>query len=65
MGIVLPTRSIDAGELLQHVSRVEYRDGPLHFGREGMNRYDAPDRSCGVLYLGLALPTAAYCCLLP
>jgi hypothetical protein len=57
MGIVLPTRSIDAGELLQHVSRVEYRDGPLHFGREGMNRYDARDRSYGVVYLGLALPT--------
>jgi len=58
MGIALPTRRIDAGELLQHVSRVVYRDKPLHYGRDGTNRYDAPDNSYGVLYLGLKLPTA-------
>ena len=58
MGIALPTRHIDAGELLQHVSRVVYRDQPLHYGREGTNRYDAADNSYGVLYLGRTLPTA-------
>jgi hypothetical protein len=55
---VLPAFSIKAGELLQHVSRVWYRDKSLHYGRIGMNRYDAPDRNYGVLYLGLDLPTA-------
>ena len=54
----LPTRRIDAGELLQHVSRVVYRGEPLHYGRDGMNRFDAADNSYGVLYLGLSLPTA-------
>ena len=54
----LPTRRIDAGELLQHVSRVVYRGEPLHYGRDGTNRFDAADKSYGVLYLGLSLPTA-------
>ena len=58
MGIALPTRHIDAGELLQHVSRVVYRGQPLHYGREGTNRYDAADNRYGVLYLGLTLATA-------
>lgn len=58
MGIAVATRRIDAGELLQHVSRVIYREKPLYFGRDGTNRYDAPDNSYGVLYLGLTLPTA-------
>ena len=58
MAIALPTRHIDAGELLQHVSRVVYRDQPLHYGRDGTNRYDAADNSYGVLYLGFTLPTA-------
>ena len=58
MGIEIPPWRIDAGELLQHVSRVVYRNQPLHYGRDGTNRYDAPDGSYGVLYLGLALPTA-------
>jgi hypothetical protein len=58
MGIGLATRRIDAGELLHHVSRVIYRGKPLHHGCDGTNRYDAPDNSYGVLYLGLTLPTA-------
>jgi hypothetical protein len=48
----------DAGELLQHVSRVVYRDSPLHYGHSGTNRYDDPARHYGVLYLGRDLPTA-------
>jgi hypothetical protein len=53
-----PSLRIGAGELLQHVSRVVYRDTPLHYGRDGANRYDAPKRNYGVLYLGRDLPTA-------
>jgi len=49
---------IDARELLQHVSRVTYRDTPPYFGRDGTNRYDAPARDYGVLYLGRDLSTA-------
>jgi hypothetical protein len=44
--------------LLQHVSRVAYRDKPLYYGRDGTNRYDDPRRLYGVLYLGHNLPTA-------
>ena len=58
MSIELPPFRIDAGELLQHVSRVVYRDKPLYYGRDGTNRYDAPARNYGVLYLGRDLPTA-------
>ncbi len=58
MSIDLPPSRIDAGELLQHVSRVVYRDEPLCYGRDGTNRYDAPKRDYGVLYLGRNLPTA-------
>lgn len=54
----LPPFQIPAGELLQHVSRVIYRGEPLYFGRDGTNRYDAPKRDYGVLYLGRDLPTA-------
>lgn len=50
MSIGLPSFRIDAGTLLQHVSRVDYRGKPLHYGREGANRYDAPARDYGVLY---------------
>jgi hypothetical protein len=49
MGIALPTQYIHEGELLQHVSRTTYRGQPLHFGRDGTNRYDAPHSSYGVL----------------
>ncbi|MBY4674338.1 RES family NAD+ phosphorylase [Burkholderia multivorans] len=58
MSIGLPSFPIDAGELLQHVSRVFYRDKPLYYGSDGTNRYDAPGRNYGVLYLGRNLPTA-------
>lgn len=58
MNIGLPTFQIDAGDLLQHVSRVTYRNTPLFYGRDGTNRYDAPARDYGVLYLGRDLPTA-------
>ncbi len=54
----LPSFSIDAGELLQHMSRVIYRKKPLYYGNKGTNRYDAPERDFGVLYLGRDLPTA-------
>ncbi|MGQ0697479.1 MAG: RES family NAD+ phosphorylase [Panacagrimonas sp.] len=58
MSIELPSFSISAGELLQHVGRVAYRDQPLYYGRDGTNRYDDPARNYGVLYLGHDLPTA-------
>jgi hypothetical protein len=58
MSIELPSFQIDAGELLQHVSRIDYRDKPLYFGRDGVNRYDDSGRTYGVLYLGRDLPTA-------
>ncbi|AZU17750.1 MULTISPECIES: RES family NAD+ phosphorylase [Xanthomonas] len=54
----LPLFLIDAGELLQHVSRIVYQGSPLHYGRSSTNRYDDPTRSYGVLYLGPDLPTA-------
>lgn len=58
MSIELPSLPIDAGELLQHVSRVVYRDKPLYYGCDGTNRYDDPQRNYGVLYLGCNLATA-------
>ena len=58
MGIVVPRQRIDRGELLQHVSRVVYRGEPLYYGCDGTNRYDAPAKDYGVLYLGRDLPTA-------
>jgi hypothetical protein len=58
VSIGLPSFRIEAGELLQHVSRIVYRNKPLHYGRDGTNRYDAPARDYGVLYLGRDLPTA-------
>ncbi|MCL4791048.1 MAG: RES domain-containing protein, partial [Gammaproteobacteria bacterium] len=58
MSSALPSFLIDAGELLQHVSRTVYRGEPLYYGRGGTNRYDDPARKYGVLYLGLDLPTA-------
>lgn len=58
MGAGLPSFRVEAGELLQHVSRVVYRDAPLYYRRDGTNRYDAPQRDYGVMYLGRDLPTA-------
>lgn len=54
----LPTYHIPVGKLLQHVGIAKYRDQPLHFGRSGENRYDAPNRDYGVLYVGSTLATA-------
>jgi hypothetical protein len=54
----LPLARIRAGSLLQHVSRTDYRGQSLFYGRDGVNRYDAPDGGYGVLYLGRDLPTA-------
>lgn len=39
----LPSFLIDAGELLQHVSRVVYRGSPLYFGGSGTSRYEDID----------------------
>ena len=52
----LPLFLIDAGELLQHVSRVVYRGSPLYYGRSSTNRYDDPAQAYGVLYLGATCP---------
>jgi hypothetical protein len=54
----LPTFRIEAGECLQHVSRICYRGCPLVYGRSKSNRYDDPLGRYGVLYLGPDLPTA-------
>ena len=37
MAIALAIRRLAAGELLQHASRVAYRESPLHFGSDGTN----------------------------
>jgi hypothetical protein len=58
VSIELPSFPIGAGELLQHVSRVDYRNKPLYYGRDGTNRYDDSGGNYGVLYLGRDLPTA-------
>lgn len=54
----LPVQTIAAGTLLQHVSRVIYRDKPLYFGRDRTSRYDDPAKNFGVLYLAFDLSTA-------
>lgn len=58
MSIELPSLTINAGELLQHVSRIAYRGSSLYFGRDRTNRYDDPARAYAVLYLGRDLSTA-------
>jgi hypothetical protein len=41
---------LDAGTIL---SRLHYKNhGPIFFGKTGRNRFDSPDRSFGVLYVG-------------
>jgi len=55
LSITLPTFRIAAADLLQHVSRVQYRGKPLYFGRDATNRYDAPTHVYGVLYLGCGM----------
>jgi hypothetical protein len=53
----MTSRVIAAGELLQHISRIEYAATPLYFGTSSANRYDDPKDGYGVLYLGFDLPT--------
>ena len=40
------------------MGRIVYRGLPLHFGRTGAHRYDAPDGAYGVCYLSFDLATA-------
>ena len=54
---LVPSYQIPQGELLQHVSSNEYAGTPLYFGRSA-NRFDSPDDSYGVMYLGQTLATA-------
>lgn len=58
LAAALPSRTIAAGELLQHVSRTVYRGQAPYFGRSGYHRYDSPGQAYGVLYLGFDLSTA-------
>lgn len=57
MSLTIPERIVPATTLLQQVSRTKYKASPLHFGQAAANRYDAPDLSYGVLYLGQDLST--------
>lgn len=57
MSLSIPDRTLGAGQLLQHVSWTRHTATPLYFGRGAANRYDAPDRAYGVLYLGHELST--------
>ena len=53
----LPSFLIDAGELLQHVSRVVYRGSPLYYGRSStIHRYDDPDRATACSTWGATCP---------
>lgn len=53
----IPRTTIGAGTLLQHASRLSYRSTPFYFGADGLNRYDCPNKSYGVMYLANDLPT--------
>lgn len=55
----LPQITIDAGTELYRLTRLQFPD-PAYFGRGMLFRFDAPDRSYGVCYLGTSLS----CCLL-
>lgn len=54
----VPSKTIAAGELLTHVSRVAFSGKPLYYGTGPGNRYNDPRAMFGVLYLGFDLPTA-------
>jgi hypothetical protein len=58
VSLAIPDKIIPANTLTQHVSWARYKTCPLYFGRGAANRYDAPDNSYGVLYLGQDLSTA-------
>ncbi len=55
----LPTLTVPAGRPLFRLTRSRFPD-PAFFGRRATGRFDAPDRSFGVCYLGTTLA----CCLL-
>jgi hypothetical protein len=48
---------VEAGYYLQSVSREVYRGSALHFGKQGVNRYDDPACGYGVMYLAFDLAT--------
>lgn len=54
----IPAKVIPVNTLTQHVSWTRYKAEPPYFGRGAAHRYDAPDKSYGVLYLGPDLATA-------
>jgi hypothetical protein len=54
----IPLKTIAAGTVLQHVSRMIYEGTPLYFNRDKVSRYDDPMQIYGVLYLGIDLNTA-------
>lgn len=54
----LPRITVDAGTELYRLTRLQFPD-PAYFGRAVLFRFDAPDRSYGVCYLGTSLD----CCL--
>jgi hypothetical protein len=55
----LPQITVDAGTELYRLTRVQFPN-PAYFGRRPLFRFDAPDGSYGVCYLGTSLD----CCLL-
>ena len=55
----LPLLVVAAGTVLYRLTRLHFPD-PAYFGRAALLRFDAPDRSFGVCYLGTSLD----CCLL-
>ena len=57
MSLSIPDKFIPANTLTQHVSWTRRKASSLYFGNAGANRYDAPDGSYGVLYLGQDLST--------
>ena len=54
----LPQFTVDAGTSLYRLTRLQFQN-PAYFGRGLLFRFDAPDRSYGVCYLGTSLD----CCL--
>ncbi len=50
----LPIMTVDAGVTLYRFTRLQFPD-PAYFGRGPLFRFDAPDHSFGVCYLGTSL----------
>jgi hypothetical protein len=53
--VKLDIEEVSPAKLLR-ISR--FKSGEPHFGKSGLNRFDAPDRSYGTCYLGLTLACA-------